>query len=68
MNSVNFGAGSVAGIVGAFATFAFGHWTEALTFLLFAIGVDVVTGVYASIKEGRGLSSAVGSAGLAKKG
>jgi toxin secretion/phage lysis holin len=56
------------GIAGAFITFAFGHWTEALTFLLCVIGVDIISGVSASIKEGRGISSAVGAVGLAKKG
>lgn len=56
------------GILGAIFTFAAGHWTEALTFLLVAMGVDIISGVSASIKEGRGLSSSVGAAGLAKKG
>lgn len=56
------------GVAGAFITFAFGHWTEALTFLLCAFVVDIVSGVSASLKEGRGISSAVGAAGLAKKG
>lgn len=57
-----------AGVVGAFIAFAFGGWSEALTFLLIGIGADIITGIYASIKVGRGLNSAVGSVGLAKKG
>lgn len=57
-----------AGVFGAFIGFAFGRWTEALTFLLLAIVIDIISGITASLKEGRGLSSAIGSAGLAKKG
>lgn len=57
-----------AGVLGAFIAFAFGAWHESLTFLLIAIAADVITGMYASVKEGSGLSSAVGAAGLAKKG
>lgn len=57
-----------SGVLGAFIAFAFGGWHESLTFLLIAIGVDIITGMYASVKEGSGLSSAVGAAGLAKKG
>ncbi|MFD0588004.1 holin family protein [Paenibacillus sp. GCM10027627] len=66
--SINVEAGVVAGGVGAFVAFAFGHWTEALTFLLIAIGADIVTGVHASFAEGRGLSSSIASVGYAKKG
>lgn len=57
-----------AGVFGAIITFAFGHWTEALSFLLTAIAIDVITGVYASLREGCGLSSSIGGFGLAKKG
>ncbi|WP_391571927.1 holin family protein [Cohnella sp.] len=57
-----------AGIFGAFITFAFGHWTESLTFLLVLFVADIISGVYASIREGRGLNSAVGTFGFAKKG
>jgi toxin secretion/phage lysis holin len=46
----------------------FGSWTESLTFLLLAMGADYVTGVAASIKEGKGLNSAFGAWGLARKG
>jgi len=57
-----------AGIFGAFITFAFGHWTEALTFLLVLVVADVISGVTASIREGVGINSAVASVGFAKKG
>jgi toxin secretion/phage lysis holin len=57
-----------AGLLGAFITFAFGGWSEALTFLLVLFAVDIASGVYASIREGSGLSSAVASVGAAKKG
>ncbi|WP_337102313.1 phage holin family protein [Paenibacillus sp. YIM B09110] len=56
------------GVVGAFIASAFGGWHESLTFLLFVIGADIITGIYASIAEGRGLNSAVASIGAAKKG
>ncbi|MFD0958531.1 phage holin family protein [Paenibacillus chungangensis] len=59
---------SLIGVLGSIITFAFGSWTESLTLLLVAMGVDYVTGVAASIKEGKGLSSAFGSWGLARKG
>ncbi|CAM2950457.1 phage holin family protein [Paenibacillus sediminis] len=53
---------------GSLVTYLTGGWSESLSFLLFVIAVDVISGVSASVKEGKGLSSAVGSAGLAKKG
>lgn len=56
-----------AAVVGASLSYAFGGWSELLSFFLLAIAVDIVTGSWASVKEGRGLSSAVGSVGLAKK-
>ncbi|OBR67370.1 holin [Paenibacillus oryzae] len=59
---------SMIGVLGSLVTFAFGHWTESLTLLLVTMGVDYITGVSASLKEGRGLNSAFGSWGLAKKG
>ncbi len=59
---------SISGAAGALVTFAFGSWTESLTFLLVAMGVDYVTGVLAAVKSGKGLNSAVGFWGLARKG
>jgi toxin secretion/phage lysis holin len=66
--TINGTAGSVASIAGAVIGFAFGHWTEALTFLLIAFVIDVITGIYASRAEGRGLSSSIASIGAGKKG
>ncbi|MBJ6364132.1 holin family protein [Paenibacillus sp. GCM10012307] len=66
--TVNSGTGVVAGGIGAVIGFAFGGWSEALTFLLIAMAVDIISGVTASLKEGRGINSAVASVGLAKKG
>jgi toxin secretion/phage lysis holin len=57
----------IAGSFGAAITYAFGTWTELLSFFALAVAIDIVTGVSASIAEGRGISSAVGSVGLAKK-
>jgi toxin secretion/phage lysis holin len=59
---------SLSGLAGSVITFAFGSWVESLTLLLVAMGVDYVTGVAASVKEGRGLNSVFGSWGLARKG
>jgi toxin secretion/phage lysis holin len=59
---------SISGLVGSVITFAFGSWVESLTLLVVAMGIDYVTGVTASVKEGRGLNSAFGLWGLARKG
>ncbi|WP_310191533.1 phage holin family protein [Bacillus sp. 3255] len=58
---------TAAGITGAAVSYAFGGWSELLSFFLLAIGVDYVTGLVASLKEGKGLNSSVGFWGLAKK-
>ncbi|MCU6709371.1 phage holin family protein [Paenibacillus sp. J5C_2022] len=57
-----------AGVVGGFIGFAYGGWSEALTFLLIAFAVDIVSGIVASRKEGVGLSSSIARAGFAGKG
>ena len=59
---------SVSGIVGSMITFALGGWMESLTLLVVAMGIDYVSGITASIKEGRGLNSFFGAWGLARKG
>lgn len=60
---------SAAGAVtGAVVSFAFGGWSEALTVLLTAMGVDYVTGIASALKRKQGLSSIVGFRGLARKG
>ena len=58
---------SVIGGLGAFASYAYGGWTELMSFFLLAIAIDIVTGVMASVKEGSGISSAIGFVGLGKK-
>ncbi|OBZ12998.1 holin [Bacillus sp. FJAT-26390] len=59
---------SISGLAGAAITFAFGGWAESLTLLVVAMGIDYVTGIAATIKEGKGLNSVFGSWGLARKG
>lgn len=59
---------SLTGIIGSIITFAFGSWVEPLTVLVVAMGIDYVSGVAASIKEGKGLNSTFGAWGLARKG
>lgn len=62
---------AVTAVVGSVVSFAFGGWSEALTVLLVAMGVDYVTGITAALmrKNGtRGLDSRIGFRGLAMKG
>lgn len=59
---------SISGLAGAVITFAFGGWVESLTLLVVAMGIDYISGMAASIKEGKGLNSVFGSWGLARKG
>jgi len=59
---------SAGAIIGSVLSFAYGGWSEALTALVVAIGIDYVTGVAAAIKRKQGLSSAIGFRGLAMKG
>jgi toxin secretion/phage lysis holin len=61
-------AGLFCIVLGSIITFSFGSWTESLTFLLVVMAVDYVTGVTAAIRDGSGLSSQIGYAGLLKKG
>jgi len=58
---------TIAGVIGAIVTFAFGGWSEALTCLVIAMGIDYVTGVSSAWKE-KSLNSQIGFWGLAKKG
>lgn len=57
----------ITGTIGAILTYAFGTWTDLLSFFLLAVAIDIATGIGASITEGKGVSSAVGYVGLAKK-
>lgn len=56
-----------AGVLGAILTYSFGGWSELLSFFFLAMVVDYVTGIGASIKEQKGLSSRVGFLGIFKK-
>ncbi|MFD0620084.1 MULTISPECIES: phage holin family protein [Paenibacillus] len=58
---------TITGIVGSVVTFAFGGWSQLLTFFLVAITVDYITGVAASLREGQGLNSNTGFWGIARK-
>ncbi len=54
--------------LGSIATFAFGSWSEPLTFLLVVMAIDYITGITAALRERSGLDSSVGFWGLVKKG
>lgn len=59
--------GAICVIIGSMMTFAFGLWTESLTFLLVVMAIDYFTGVVAAVREGSGLNSNIGFWGLFKK-
>jgi toxin secretion/phage lysis holin len=61
-------AGTIGAAVGASISFAFGLWTEALTFLFVVMAIDYFTGVIAAVRDGSGLNSNIGFWGLFKKG
>lgn len=67
MTIQQFSVNASLGLVGAIINFAFGGWSEALTFLLVLITFDYITGLAASIKNGEGLNSQIGFWGLCKK-
>ncbi|MCR8645595.1 phage holin family protein [Paenibacillus sp. N1-5-1-14] len=56
-----------SGFFGTVITYAFGTWNELLSFFVIAILIDIISGVTASMKEGKGISSAVGFKGSVKK-
>lgn len=58
---------ALAGVAGAFVSWAFGGWSGLLELFLFALVLDYSTGVAASLKEGNGLDSNTGLWGLLKK-
>lgn len=65
---------ALSGVFGAFVTFAFGGWNEAMTTLLVFMVIDYLTGVFVALagksdktKTGY-LSSKIGFKGLIKKG
>lgn len=59
---------SCSAAIGTMITYAFGGWSDLLSFFLLTIAIDYVTGIAASIKEGKGLDSNTGFWGLARKG
>lgn len=67
MSIQQFSVNASLGLAGSAINFAFGGWSEALTFLLVLITFDYITGLAASIKNGEGLNSQVGFWGLCKK-
>ncbi len=60
-------AAAASGTVGSIVTFAFGGWSDALSLLLVAMGIDYVTGLASALRR-RQLSSSAGFWGLARKG
>jgi toxin secretion/phage lysis holin len=65
MNQILFN--TMAGASASLLTYAFGGWSDLLGFFLLVIVIDYITGVSASLKEGKGLNSEVGFWGLCKK-
>jgi phage-related holin len=59
-------SGTVCAVVGAAISFAFGLWSEALTFLLVVMAIDYFTGVIAAVRDGSGLNCNIGFWGLFK--
>lgn len=58
---------TASGIIGGVMTYAFGTWNDLLSFFCIAILIDIISGVAASIKEGKGISSEIGFIGLLSK-
>ncbi|MBR2569943.1 MAG: phage holin family protein, partial [Paenibacillus sp.] len=48
---------TICGACGIVLTFLFGEWSHLLTLFLVTIAVDYVSGIAASLKEGKGLHS-----------
>ncbi|WP_195571705.1 phage holin family protein [Paenibacillus sp. 1001270B_150601_E10] len=58
---------TICGAFGVILTFLFGEWSHLLTLFLVTIVIDYISGIAASLKEGKGLYSMAGFWGLAKK-
>ncbi|MGF9711705.1 phage holin family protein [Paenibacillus naphthalenovorans] len=56
-----------AAAIGISVNYAFGGWSESLSFLGMLVIADYVTGISAAIKEGTGLNSNTGFWGICKK-
>ena len=60
--------GVITGMFGAIVTTLFGGWSDALTSLLIAMGIDYLTGVLAAaVQPTREIDYKLGAIGLAKK-
>ncbi|MEK4006104.1 phage holin family protein [Paenibacillus sp. FSL H3-0333] len=57
----------ISSILGSIATYFFGGWSTLLHFMLICMALDYISGCFASVIEGKGLSSAVGFKGITKK-
>lgn len=55
-------------VTGGIITYAFGEWSPLLGVFIVTMAIDVVTGIAAAIKSGKGLSSKTGFWGLTRKG
>lgn len=54
-------------VTGSIFTYLFGGWSELLALFFFVLILDYLSGIGASVIEGKGLSSSVGYKGLIKK-
>ncbi|MBG9793240.1 holin [Paenibacillus dendritiformis] len=59
---------SLSGLFGGIVAFLFGTWNPLLSLFIIAIAIDYISGIAASLREGKGLSSEVGFWGLTRKG
>ncbi|MNJ59232.1 phage holin family protein [Paenibacillus fonticola] len=58
----------IFGLIGSMIAQTYGGWSPAMTLLIILMGSDYITGILASLKEGRGIASAASFWGLIKKG
>jgi len=54
--------------LGSAISYMFGGWTPAMTLLIILMATDYITGILASLKEKKGISSNVSFWGLVRKG
>jgi len=66
MQQIGFNA--IAGVSGALLSYMFGGWNDLIQLFFLLIALDYITGIAASFKEGRGLSSMKGFWGIWRKG
>lgn len=63
-----FSFNTLVGMLGALLNYMFGGWNEMTQLLFLLIALDYMTGIAASIKMGKGLSSEKGFWGIWRKG